>query len=38
MDSKDTGDLDKWIEILLACKPLSENDISKLCDQVNQLL
>jgi hypothetical protein len=32
--SSQSLDLDKWIEILLNCKPISEADIQKLCTQV----
>lgn len=31
------NDLDKWIEILYDCKPLTEADVKNLCEQVNNI-
>lgn len=33
-DSQSYDDLDRWIEMLMDCKQLSENDVKKLCDKV----
>lgn len=30
------GEVDAWIESLMACKQLSEVDVKKLCDKVTQ--
>jgi hypothetical protein len=30
-----TGDLDIWINTLMKCKPLAENDVKKLCEKVD---
>ena len=30
------NNLDAWIETLFTCKPLKENDIKSLCEQVHQ--
>lgn len=32
--SADYGDVDNWIQTLMACKQLSEADVKKLCDKV----
>ena len=33
-DSEAIPTLDGWIENLMACKQLAENDVSRLCDRV----
>jgi serine/threonine-protein phosphatase 2A catalytic subunit len=30
----DIGDVDSWIELLMNCKQLPENDVKKLCEKV----
>ena len=30
----DVRDLDSWVESLMQCKQLSENDVKRLCDKV----
>jgi hypothetical protein len=32
------GDLDRWIEQLYQCKPLSEQEIKRLCEKVRPFL
>jgi serine/threonine-protein phosphatase 2A catalytic subunit len=31
---EDIGDVDSWVQVLLNCKQLSENDVKKLCEKV----
>jgi hypothetical protein len=30
----DIAEVDSWIELLIGCKQLPENDVKKLCDKV----
>jgi hypothetical protein len=30
----DISDLDNWIQLLMSCKQLPENDVKKLCEKV----
>jgi hypothetical protein len=32
--SSDIADLDAWIQLLMSCKQLAENDVKKLCEKV----
>jgi hypothetical protein len=34
----DIGNLDRQIEILMECKPLSETEVKQLCEKVNIFL
>jgi hypothetical protein len=34
-NSESVNDLDKWIEKLNECKPLTENEIKALCEMVS---
>ncbi|KXS13692.1 serine/threonine-protein phosphatase 2A catalytic subunit beta isoform [Gonapodya prolifera JEL478] len=34
----DIASLDAWIETLMQCKPLAENDVKKLCDKAREIL
>lgn len=34
LSSADVSNLDKWIESLIQCKPLAENEVKILCDKV----
>lgn len=34
MDASSVGEIDGWIEKLYACKPLSEQEIRRLCEKV----
>ena len=36
-DSGSIPTLDGWIESLMGCKQLAENDVSRLCDRVRSL-
>ena len=35
---QDIGDLDAWVQLLLNCKQLPENDVKKLCEKVGNLM
>ncbi len=35
LTSSDVSNIDKWIETLLDCKPLSEHEVKLLCEKVN---
>jgi hypothetical protein len=34
MDTSSVGEIDEWIEKLYNCKPLSEQEIKRLCEKV----
>jgi serine/threonine-protein phosphatase 2A catalytic subunit len=34
MAPSDVSDLNAWIELLMSCKQLPENDVKKLCEKV----
>jgi len=38
MDTSNYGEIDKQIDQLMQCKPLSESEIVKLCSQVKEIL
>ena len=33
----DIADIDRWIQLLMTCKQLPENDVKKLCEKVLQV-
>lgn len=36
-ENQSVNDLDRWIEMLMDCKQLSEEDVKRLCDKVSLL-
>ena len=32
----ETSDIDGWVESLMQCKQLSENDVKRLCEKVSE--
>ncbi len=38
LTSSDVSNIDRWIENLLDCKPLTEFEVKLLCEKVNLLL
>lgn len=38
LDSRSIQSLEKWIEDLMNCKPLSEDDVERLCNQVGAFM
>ena len=37
-DSSAINELDGWIETLMSCKQLSEDNVQRLCEKVSQLM
>ncbi len=38
LSDENLNDLDKWIEKLNNCKPLTENEVKSLCEMVSYIL
>lgn len=37
MSTTDVSDIDSWVQLLLKCKQLPENDVKKLCEKVSAI-